>query len=95
MGGFLGIGKSDEEKSLEAQNTLRLQEVEQSKKDTETQLAERKAKKGQQKAKIKLGTKDDEELGNDTQETTGKPKGIGVSSSLGLGSNAGNTGVQI
>ena len=45
MGGFLGIGKSAEEKQLEAQAAQNAAEIEKSRKDAEIRLAERTAKK--------------------------------------------------
>lgn len=94
MGGFLGIGESSEEKQLKEQKRLNALEVEQSRRDEEIRLAERKAKKGQNTAKVKLGTTQEELV--DTSTKKEKPKGKNtLSSSLGLGGGASKTGVQL
>ena len=91
MGGFLGIDKSAEEEELERQNKLRQDEIDKARRDAAIRLAERKAKKGQETAKIKLGTK--ERKPQEEEDTGAAPK---VSSSLGLGAGkAGKTGVQL
>lgn len=94
MGGFLGIGKSSEEKELERQNQLRQQEAEQARREAEIRLAEKKAKKGQEIASVKLGTKE-EPL--DAEAKTGKTKNSlnQVSSTLGLGGSKSKTGIQV
>jgi NCAIR mutase (PurE)-related protein len=93
MGGFLGIGKSSEEKELERQNQLRQQEAEQARREAEIRLAEKKAKKGQEIANVKLGTK---ETPVTEEASTGKTKGnlTQVSGSLGLGGKS-KTGIQL
>lgn len=96
MGGFLGIGTSPEAEALKRQNELKQQEAARARRDAEIALAERKAKKGQEIANVKLGTDD-----STYTDGTAKKKKIvkpassvnGVSQSLGLG--AGNTGVQV
>lgn len=92
MGGFLGIGKSSEEKEMERQAALKQQEAEQARREAEIRLAEKKAKKGQESATIKLGTS---EVAPDApQEETKKRSGLTqVSNSLGIGKS--KTGVQV
>jgi hypothetical protein len=92
MGGFLGIGTSSEEESLKRQEQLRNQEIEKSRRDNEIRLAERKAKKGQETAKVKLGTKEEELV--DVPKKKGAAAGGSVSPSLGIG-GSGSTGVQL
>lgn len=89
MGGFLGIGKSGEEEQLEAQNKLKQEAAAKSRKDAEIRLAERKAKKGQETAKVKLGVEQEEVIEDK------KPKSS-VSSSLGIGgAPKRSTGIQL
>ncbi len=95
MGGFLGIGKSAEEEALEQQNVLRQQEADRSRRENEIRLAEKKAKKGQETAKIKIGTTEEEltEVSKKKEKSTA-PKST-LSPSLGLGGGTGKTGVQL
>jgi hypothetical protein len=93
LGGFLGIGKSSEEKQLESQAALNAAEIEKSRKDAEIRLAERSAKKGKETAKIKLGQ---DSLEFDTAKEDNKTKSIGPSPSLGIGGiKKQGTGVQL
>lgn len=98
MGGFLGLGKSAEEKQLEEQNRLRNEEIKKTREEAAIRLAEKKAKKGQETANIKLGTDEEAAPIVDKKEPKVKNKSIGPSSSLGIGlggpSNTG-TGVQL
>jgi len=91
MGGFLGIGKSSEEKEMERQAALKQQEAEAARREAEVRLAEKKAKKGQESATVKLGTS---EVAEAAPEPKKKRSGLTqVSNSLGIG--APKTGVQI
>ena len=97
MGGFLGIGTSDQEKALEEQKRMASEEAEQARREAEIAQAEKVAKKGQETAAIKLGG---DELVGEEVETTVAPKKSArkISSSLGLGITEkakGGTGVQI
>ena len=94
MGGFLGIGTSSQEKALEDQKRLKQEEAEKARREAELRLAEKKAKKGQETATVKLGTTDmksdapvkkDKKARNDSSLTQ-------ISSNLGLG---GGTGTQL
>ena len=95
MGGFLGIGKSSEERALEEQKRMNALEVEKSRRDDEIRLAERKAKKGQETAKVKLGTTQEELSVSSEKKTKEKAPKSMVSQSLGLGGGSGKTGVQL
>ena len=94
MGGFLGIGKSAEAKELERQNALKQQEADRARKEAEVRLAEKKAKKGQETANIKLGA---EKKAIDEEEQVGKTKSTpSVSGSLALGgAPKKKTGLQV
>jgi len=93
MGGFLGIGESAEEKQLKEQRRLNAIEIEKSRRDEEIRLAEKKAKKGQETAKVKLGTTT-EELSQFSDKKSKEVKST-PSQSLGLGGGASKTGVQL
>ena len=88
MGGFLGIGKSAEEKALEEQNRLRQADIDRARRENEIRLAEKKAKKGQETAKIKLSTKEEEPVEQPKQSSP-------ISPSLGIGGGPSKTGVQL
>lgn len=95
MGGFLGVGKSDAAKALEEQNRLKEQEAERARRDAEIRLAEKKARKGQEIANVKVGTLDKKDMADDLQKT-GKTSGPSLpSNSLGIGGSKGKTGVQL
>lgn len=94
MGGFLGIGKSAEERELERQNQLRQEEAERARREAEIRLAEKKAKKGQEAANIKLGTQDKAQMA----EAPVSGKQGTPSSSLAVGAGGGKkgkTGIQL
>ena len=94
MGGFLGIGTSSEAKELDRQNQLKRAEAETARRDAEIRLAEKRAKKGQETANIKLGTnKRVTEVEGDKQ--VGKTAAT-VSGTLAIGSKpTKRTGVQV
>jgi len=96
MGGFMGIGHSAQQAELEAQNTLKKQEAERARRAAEIALAERKANKGQEIAKLQLGggaTPSDTPVKKKKSPLlTRKRPSNPISSNLGLG--AGKTGVQ-
>lgn len=93
MGGFLGIGKSSEARELERQNALKLKEAERARKEAAIRLAEKRARKGQETANIKLGTtqvtEQEEEL-----ERSGRRSSPSNSLALGQAPRK-KTGVQI
>ncbi len=95
MGGFMGIGTSAEAKELEMQNQLKRDEAERARRDAEIRLAEKKARKGQETANIKLGTNKKSEMIE--EELPSGKTGSSPSSSLGLGSvpNKSKTGIQL
>jgi hypothetical protein len=95
MGGFLGIGESAEAKALKAQNALKLQEAERARQEAELRLAEKKARKGQETANVKLGTQGLTEQEKEL-EKTGKQSGDSVSGGMALGQPPKKkTGLQI
>lgn len=96
MGGFLGIGTSPEEKAMEEQKKRAREEAEQSRRDAEVRLAEKRAKKGQETAQIELG----DETAATTEKALDTTKSLtNVSTKLGLGGNKitkkRKTGVQL
>ena len=92
MGGFLGIGTSAEEKELERQTQLKREEAETARRDSEIRLAEKRAKKGQETANIKLGT--NKRIASEEDKQTGKT--ASVSNTLAIGSKpVKKTGVQV
>ena len=83
MGGFLGIGTSKSAKALKEQKDREKAEVERLEKAEQIRKAEKIAKGHQEKAKIQLGsTEEDEET--QTRGESSKPASI-VSQSLGIG----------
>ena len=91
MGGFLGIGTNPQEEELKRQEALKAQEAEKARREAEIRLAEKKAKKGQESATVKLGTS---EVAQDAPTEPKKKSSLTqVSSTLGIGKS--KTGVQL
>lgn len=92
MGGFLGIGNNSQEEELKRQEALKAEEAEKARREAEIRLAEKKAKKGQESATVKLGTS---EVTPEAPEEEKKTRSslTQVSSSLGIGKS--KTGVQV
>ena len=95
MGGFLGIGKSAEEKELERQNQLRQEEADRARRESEIRLAEKKAKKGQEIANVKLGTKQEDADFEEAITRKSTANSSQISNSLAIGGNKNKTGVQV
>lgn len=91
MGGFLGIGKSGAEKALDRQRELAQAEADQARREAEIRLAEKRAKKGQETANIKLGTTKKSDIEED--EEPRRSSAPQISSTLGFTGK--KTGVQI
>lgn len=92
MGAILG-GNSAQERALEEQNRLRAEEADRARREAEIRLAEKKAKKGQETANIKIGTdKKEPEILDEKQSRAPQPT---LSSALGLGGNKSKTGIQL
>lgn len=90
MGGFLGIGTSDEAKALERQRQQAQAEADQARREAEIRLAEKRAKKGQETANIKLGTAKKSDIEKEEPTRSSTPQ---ISSTLGFTRK--KTGVQI
>ena len=91
MGGFLGIGKSSSAKALEAQRQRETEESLRLEKEKKIRQAERIAKKGQESAKIQLGSEVIEEEEPVTSTKSSSPSST-VGASLGLGGLGGKSG---
>lgn len=93
MGGFLGIGRGQEHRDADDQRTFEKQERDRAAEARAVALAERKSKKGQDTAKVKLGAGAEE----DEEKVSSGRKAQRVSGSLGIGglSSKKGTGTQI